>query len=231
MYSQDDIVLELINGALELILPKVNPLIDQQIKEHSLDPWQNVTGGCGSPGQYCVEFPWPVGKQCVGANAIWSVCNLRGLSSLHAAKLVALSLHKTGDTEYSADVMLTASLGTALSGSISGTVEAKLGPVHPAVNIGGNVTVQNPVAVAQGTITVSYAGGKVCISDIALSAPQLNTGVVSAIISGLDRFSFLADEMAEEVATTFKPQLLNLLSSKLTPIFNNEINSVLPFPK
>ena len=230
--SKNDIILQLVNEALKDLLPVVNPIIDQEIKSQNLDPWQNVAGGTASPGQYCYDFPWPVGNECVGASASWSVTNFKGLSALKIQKFTAISLQKTGgNDEFSADVNLIVSSASSLQGSVSGSVGAKVAFIHPTVSIGGNVTVNSPVANDTGTITVSYKDGKICISKISLSAPTVHTGDISVSVNGLGVFDFLLDGVVNVIVNGFKSQLLGLLSSQLTPLLNREINSQMPFPK
>lgn len=102
--------------------------------------------------------------------------------------------------------------------------------IHP-YQLVAMFTVASPVASASGTIIVSYTDDKICITEISLHTPTVHTGDISVDFTGLGIFDLLAEGVVDVIVAGFKPQLLSLLSSKLTPLLNNEINSQLPYPK
>ncbi len=91
--------------------------------------------------------------------------------------------------------------------------------------------VNSPSASATGTITISMEGGKLCITKITISTPNVSTGTITVSLSGLGIFDFLVDAIADAIVNAFKGQLIGLLAGLLTPLLNKEIGKSLPLCK
>jgi hypothetical protein len=214
-------VLDIVNGLLKALLPVANPIIDLEIKAKHLDPWQNVAGGTFSPGSIDIGF-------CdATVYASYAVSNFTGLSALSVNSLIVTNLVEQNGALVG-NVTMTASLGNGFSGSVNGSVGAKCGFIHPSVGLGGTIHVSSAKATAIGTITVTESNGKISITSIVLNTINAHTGSITVSIQGLGIFDFLADAIADGIVNVFKPQLLSLLASHLTPLLNSEIGSVLP---
>ncbi|HUB90024.1 MAG TPA: hypothetical protein VMA74_09895 [Dyella sp.] len=214
-------LLNIVNGLLKDLLPIANPVIDGEIKDRHLDPWQNVASGTVSPG----SIDLGICDATVYAN--YSVGNFTGLSSMSIDSLVVTNLVEQKGVLVG-NLTMAASLGKSFSGSVSGGVGAKCGFIHPSVSLGGTINVSSPGATALGTITVTENNGTLSITAITLANLSAHTGAITVSIHGLGIFDFLIDPIADGIVNLFKPQLLSLLAGQLTPLLNREIASVLP---
>lgn len=223
MESGNDI-LNIVNALIAESLPTINSAIDNEIKSQGYDPWPHVAGGTVSPGSI------DLGICHATVYASYNIGNLTGLSSTTINSLVVQDLIPQ-EGNLVGNIDLSASLGSAFSGSASGSVGAKCGFIHPSVGLSGSVKVDSPAASATGTITVSMVNGKLCITNIAISTPNVSTGTISVNLSGLGIFDVFLDAIADAIVNAFKSQLIGLLASLLTPILNSEIGKNLPICK
>jgi hypothetical protein len=217
-------ILKIVNALIADSLPEINTAIDNEIKSEGLDPWPHVAGGTVSPGSI------NLGICHATVYASYNVGNLTGLSSTTINSLIITELAPKDDG-FVGHVELSASLGKSFSGTASGSVGAKCGFIHPSVGLSGSVKVNSPSATANGTITIGIEGDKLCISNIAISAPHVSTGSITVSLSGLGIFDVVLDAIADAIVNMFKSQLIGLLASHLTPILNTEIGKSLPICK
>jgi len=215
---------DLLNQMIAAMLPQINGAIQQSVKNNHLDPWGQVASGNERIGSIDIF----ICDASVGAN--YNVVDMRGLSGIIINSIV---LSKTQTDPQDPDKLIgsmnvTASMSQNLSARLSGNVEAKCGPVHPSIGLGGSTTVSGLVASAGGFFSARVDNDKVCLDSISMSNMDVNYSDLSVHVDSLGIFSFLLDPLVNVIVNCFKGQITQAIGNALKPEINNQVNGILP---
>lgn len=215
---------DLLNQMIKNMLPQINGGIQQAIINGKLDPWGQVANGSERIGSIDI---W-ICDASVGAN--YNVGNMQGLSSISISS-ITLSDTQTDPQDPAklvGTIHVNASMSQNLNARLSGNVEAKCGPVHPNVSLGGSATASGLVASAAGFFSASVNDESVCLDSISMSNMDVNYRDITVDVDSLGVFSFLLNPLVNVIVGCFRGQITSAIASALKPVINNQVNGILP---
>ncbi len=212
---------DFLNQIIQTQLPKINSQIQGEVKSKNLDPWRQVAHGQQNLGTI------NLGICTATVNANYNIQNMTGLSSFSIDEIHITSLEGNSN-ELTGTVMMSASSRSNLSAHIGGTVDAQCGFEHPSVKIEGTANAGRISATATGSIKASTNGNSVSLNAITFSGISVNYEGLEVSTGGLGIFNGVSERLKEAVMGLFRSQINGAISSAMTPIINEEINSVLP---
>ncbi len=191
------------------VLPRLDQDLGALIKQDNLDPYANVasakTGGSA-------------------ASATASLRNLTGLSSLQISSLTVTGVTARHLKHLAGNVALAAAFGSPLAAALSASARAlfvKVGPVAGTMQV-------TDVSVRSGGSFQATLGGKICLNALEVHDLTVGFGSVSVDLPDLGELNHLLQPLEQAVVDHFKGEITSLLSSQVTTIMHEQLESMLP---
>lgn len=213
----------ILNQIIQKQLFTINSRIQAEVKSKNLDPWGQVAHGQQNFGTI------DLGICNATVNANYNIQNMLGLSSFSINQLEITSTEARGNSgEFVGSISMAASSRGYLSAHIGGTIDAQCGFEHPSAKIQGVANVGGISATATGSIKASTNADGISLNAITLSGISINYEGLEISIDRLGIFNGVSGLLKDAVMELFREQVHGAISSAMTPIIKEEINSVLP---
>jgi len=212
--------LELLNVSIRNILPKVNYETRGDIKSKNLDPWGQVAHGQQNFGTV------NLGIFDAKVKANYNVKNMTGLSFFYIYDMQVTHVENNSNVLTGGITMSACSRNNFLA-QIGGIVDDYSKNGIPQTQINGSVNVDRITATATGSFKASINGNEVSLKTITISGLSINYDGFDVSTGELGIFNKVSGKLKEAIIVLFRQQVVEAMSSALTPIINEGFGTVL----